>query len=363
MGRGRRGARRDLAKEPQRVLLRAGDVGFGVGKGGGADEGGGWPAGGAVGRSDFVQADGRNSAAGLFVQAGFPLAPYVASQSRIRSQEILGQPLKSDSWLSWAIKLWLSWPTKLTAVVQGLANAGRLNGAALGNIFWQVTSTEHILSVAKEVRPKKRAVPDTCVIVAITVAMEAKHRFMYGLPWTAAEPEHLLERCRKSGIWTPENGASITGVLAKVRSLHGVPIVTANADLNGDPARCPRLPLTSWQKHEATGLCPELVAELLDRGPCVARIYPSHYDSGEEVVFHAVVCFGYRRHAVHCFGHRLCRDQMQVLVLDNDDETGPWRWIHLARIDTIYTLEVGRLDREIVHLQVHAASPQGRARV
>ncbi|KAL6589839.1 hypothetical protein ACP70R_050198 [Stipagrostis hirtigluma subsp. patula] len=279
----------------------------------------------------------------------------VASKYRIRCG--------SQSWLSWATKSWLSWATKLAAVVQGLANAGRLNGAALGNIFWQVTSTEHTFSVAKEVQPKKRPEPDTCVIVAITVAMEAKHRFMYGLPWTAAEPEHLLERCRKGGIWTPENGASITGVLAKVRSLRGVPIVTENPDVNRDPARCPRLPLTSWQKHEATGLCPELVAELLDRGPCVARIYPSYYDSGEEVVFHAVVCFGYRRHAVDCFGYRLCHYQMQVHVLDNDDETGPWRWIHLARIHTIYTLDVGCLDSHTVHLQVKAASSQGRARV
>ncbi|KAL6606392.1 hypothetical protein ACP70R_042045 [Stipagrostis hirtigluma subsp. patula] len=175
---------------------------------------------------------------------------------------------------------------------------------------------------------------NTCAPVAVTVAVGAKHRFLYGFPWTPAEAEHLIMMCKNSGIWKPENGARITKVLGKVRDLGGVPVIDDNPDVNKNPELCPRLRLTSWKKHKCAELGPKQVATLLHRGPCVAKIY---HNRGDKVVFHAVVCFGYR-HAVDCFGYRLRHEQ--VFVLDNQEDNGPWHWINLERIHTIYTLKV-----------------------
>ncbi|KAL6589845.1 hypothetical protein ACP70R_050204 [Stipagrostis hirtigluma subsp. patula] len=290
----------------------------------------------------------------------------VASTPELERSVIFAiRPCGSNSASSWRTRLFfdlsraLRWP-----------NTFRLACSPLGQPIGP--ATEQISWVANVVRPMKQREPDTCALVACTVAVEAKHRFAYGFPWTAAEPEHLLRVCERNGIWRRGKGAPIEKVLNKIRHLSGVPIITNNPASNSDPALCPRLPLSSWDVHKLDdgSSDADCVAELLHGGPCVGRLWACpwyrHFDAsrdggawvyrgcgrsqddrreslrlyGEMVGFHAVVCFGYRR----------CGDQMHVLVLDNHAPTGPWRWVDIDELDELYTLNVGCLDPEALRL-------------
>ncbi|KAL6589840.1 hypothetical protein ACP70R_050199 [Stipagrostis hirtigluma subsp. patula] len=248
-------------------------------------------------------------------------------------------------------------------------NTFRLDWTALGQPIGPVTE-QRISWVANVVRPMKQPKQDTCALVACTVAVEAMHRLVYGegraFRWKAAVPEHLLGACKRNNIWRPGTGAPVEEVLDKIRQLSGVPVVTNNPATKSNPAMRPRLPLPlgSWEVHRLGDDDLRSVAELLRRGPCVATLWTCPWYQrfnasldggawvyrgcgrsqafrdecerlyGEQVGFHAVVCFGYR----------LCGDQMHVLVLDNHDDTGPWRWVDVKELHALYTFDFGCLD-------------------
>lgn len=175
-------------------------------------------------------------------------------------------------------------------------------------------------------------------------------------------------------------GAHISDVLDQIRKLGGV--VTTNASA---PAPWV-LPLRDWDKHGGgDGFGGELrltiqrVAQLLDRGPCVGTVWAHPWfwlcdASSPDTDF---VCRGCRvskdfrllsemlygdavaKHAVVCYAYRICGspdreaakadkeadDEMHVLVMDNQDATGPSRWVdHEELLDMMYPLVVDRLE-------------------
>ncbi|KAL6606397.1 hypothetical protein ACP70R_042050 [Stipagrostis hirtigluma subsp. patula] len=258
--------------------------------------------------------------------------------------------------------------TRLTFNVErkarGWSNTFRLDCSELGRPIGRVTrarSWEACLG-----RPIKQREKDACVIYACTVGVEARHRFKYAkdhgdgehFPWNAAEPERLLEVCRKEGIWMPGRGANVGRVLDMIKYRGGVPVANPAA---GSPLDV--LQLSSWEEHSwdgGPGLSPQRVAELLDGGPCVGRLwtcpwygyFDASLDDGAWVYRGCGRSEAARQeskrlyraaavsHAVVCFGYRFCGDQMHVLVLDNHQDTGPRRWVDVEEMDALYTLNV-----------------------
>ncbi|KAL6606399.1 hypothetical protein ACP70R_042052 [Stipagrostis hirtigluma subsp. patula] len=286
--------------------------------------------------------------------AGGDIIPWTPESDASRAA-ILGGGHSGSSWLTrpiFDLERGLKWP-----------NTFKLNCSALGQPIGPVTrckSWEAYLG-----RPMKQRKKDTCALVACTVAVDAMHRCKYAkdngtdkqFPWTVAEPDRLFEVCKNEGIWTRGNGASVRAVLDKIKHRGGVHIA------NPQEPELGVLPLSSWKDHwgdAVSGLSSRCVAELLDGGPCVGRLWTCPWYS----YFNASLDDGawvyrgcgrsqadrdeseslYRdtgSHAVVCFGYRLCGDgQMHVLVLDNQEEGGPWRWIDVEEILTIYTLDV-----------------------
>ncbi|KAL6658804.1 hypothetical protein ACP70R_002844 [Stipagrostis hirtigluma subsp. patula] len=245
-------------------------------------------------------------------------------------------------------------------------NTFRLDCTALGQPIGPVTrqnSWEAYLG-----RPMEQTVPGTCALVACTVCVEAVHRLEHTkhhhgegtFPCKARAPYKLLIACLRDRTWTPGEGAYVGAVLDKMQQLGGAPATTTAAT----PAAPCLLPLRSWQKHSGAGLTPKRVAELIDiHGPCVGVLWVCpwyhHFDAGrdDELVYRGCGRSVYDRlrskalygdragsHAVVCFAYRFCGEQMHVLVLDNHGPTGPRRWVDVEELDTIYTLNVERLD-------------------
>ncbi|PUZ71948.1 hypothetical protein GQ55_2G354600 [Panicum hallii var. hallii] len=201
--------------------------------------------------------------------------------------------------------------------------------------------------------------------MASTMAIEGKHRQVYESfhgPGTfpdnckAAEgwEDKLLEACKRQGIWKEgeEEGAVMGDVLKKTMDLGGVRTTsTLGQGLLG---------LRESEKHSGDGLTPERVAELLDQGPCIGRLWICpryfHFDAAKnnDRVYRG--CgrdkgarakskrrYGNRQngsHVVVCFQYRFCGEQMHVLVLDNHEEDGPERWIDAEELDALFTLKV-----------------------
>jgi hypothetical protein len=210
---------------------------------------------------------------------------------------------------------------------------------------------------------------DTCAIVACIVGVEGMCRKEYEeshgkgtfpVAWKTAErwPRILLGQCEAVGIWKKGKGACVAQVLDEIQELRGVGI---NSD------EVPVMPLRDWEEH-SDGLTPERVAALLDRGPCIGRLWVCPWYScfnaanndgwvyrgcgrdeaardecrrlypKEEAVMgsHAVVCSGYR----FCETGNGDEQAMHVLVLDNHRDDGPQRWIDVEELDALFTLTV-----------------------
>lgn len=172
--------------------------------------------------------------------------------------------------------------------------------------------------------------------------------------WKAAKdwPGQLRRACERKGIWKSESGggASVGDVLTKIQELGGVRTTLAEG----------LMPLREWEEHsDSLTLTPELVAALVDQGPCVGRLWTCPWYS----CFKATNNWVYRgcgrdqglrdeckrlydgqvmgSHAVLCLEYRiLANGEMHVLVSDNHDDNGPERWIHVEEFDAIFTLKV-----------------------
>jgi len=184
----------------------------------------------------------------------------------------------------------------------------------------------------------------------------------------AAALVRLFVKCVIDDTWVWGWGANVGKVLNKIQELGGLPAVNA-------PTLAERvLPLRSWQEHwwghdGGHGLSPERVAQLLWKGPCIGslwvvgpwygpvdaeqdegRVYTSHgcgrsedirllsedLFPGDQVGWHAVVCYGYRVRG----------GRMHVLVLDNHTTWGPRRWVHVEEFDRMYALRAPTSGRE-----------------
>lgn len=206
--------------------------------------------------------------------------------------------------------------------------------------------------------------------MASTMAIEGKHKQVYESfhgagkfpdDWKAAEGwyDKLLNACKREGSWKEgeEEGAVMDDVLKKTKNLGGVLTTISTLDLEQEGLL---LELRKWEKHSGDGLTPERVAELLDQGPCIGRLWICpryfHFDAAKnnDQVYRG--CgrdkgdrakskrrYGNRQngsHVVVCFQYRFCGEQMHVLVLDNHEEDGPERWIHAEELDALFTLKV-----------------------
>ncbi|KAL6861671.1 hypothetical protein ACP4OV_017371 [Aristida adscensionis] len=257
---------------------------------------------------------------------------------------------------------WREWPAGMANVVYRF-NVESFLQPQLGNL----TRTRSWVSYLG--CPMEQKVPDTCSLVSCTVCVEALHRFKYEtaadaagrkFPCRAAAPRRLRRVCRREGIWRPRTGAPVSGVLAKIVELGGVP--TTNAPT---PSRR-MLPLRSWKEHHwnaGAGLSAGRIAALLDRhGPCVGLVWlcPWYYlfdaaenpervyrGCGRDAGFMEHSKLHFRRfagaHAVVCYAYRFTEnpEEMHVLVLDNHTPAGPSRWVDSEEIHELYTLSVG----------------------
>ncbi|RLN13084.1 hypothetical protein C2845_PM09G00350 [Panicum miliaceum] len=232
--------------------------------------------------------------------------------------------------------------------------------------------------------PMVQTIPNTCTLVACSVCVEAMHRLKYEtwhgagtFPCRAAAPRQLRRACCRDGIWTPKDGADVDAVLKKLQELGGVR--TTNA-----PGPAPFvLPLRSWQGHHEPTL--ECVARLLDRGPCIGSVWVCPwwwlFDSSfsddlvyrgcgrsrgaraasvllygpDAVAYHAVVCYKYRRVCVkeedmkegEDRGEAEAKEEMHVLVMDNNTATGPSLWIEYEEILSLHSVDVERMEPPI----------------
>jgi hypothetical protein len=120
------------------------------------------------------------------------------------------------------------------------------------------------------------------------------------------------------------------------------------------------LGLRKWEKHSVDdGFTQERVAELLDQGPCIGRLWVCpwyfHFDAAKNNWVYrgcgrdegdraeSKRLYGNHQngsHVVVCFQYRLCGEQMHVLVLDNHGKDGPERWIDFEELDALFTLKV-----------------------
>uniref|UniRef100_A0A0E0AJW4 Uncharacterized protein n=1 Tax=Oryza glumipatula TaxID=40148 RepID=A0A0E0AJW4_9ORYZ len=214
----------------------------------------------------------------------------------------------------------------------------------------------------------KQPMSDTCAIVACTVALEGMHRKVYEesngvgtfpAAWQAAGSwnEQLRLACERKGVWKAREGANVGDVLIKIQELAGV--VTSVPGL--------LMPLLRWEKH-SSGLTRERVAELIDLGPCIGRLWVCpwyhHFNADNGWVYRGCGRDKHARdeckelyedkvmgsHAVVCLAYRFWEEgeEMHVLVLDNHDDDGPQRWIDVEELDAIFTLSVECLTNEDV---------------
>uniref|UniRef100_A0A0E0Q8H4 Uncharacterized protein n=1 Tax=Oryza rufipogon TaxID=4529 RepID=A0A0E0Q8H4_ORYRU len=197
----------------------------------------------------------------------------------------------------------------------------------------------------------KQPMSDTCAIVACTVALEGMHRKVYEesngvgtfpAAWQAAGSwnEQLRLACERKGVWKAREGANVGDVLIKIQELAGV--VTSVPGL--------LMPLLRWEKHSSE-LTRERVAELIDLGPCIGRLWvcpwqgvKNRRDECKELYEDKVM----GSHAVVCLAYRFWEEgeEMHVLVLDNHDDDGPQRWVDVEELDAIFTLSVECLTNE-----------------
>lgn len=212
---------------------------------------------------------------------------------------------------------------------------------------------------------------DSCAPVALTVCLKAVHRMVYEsihgpgtFPFRAAAPEELLRRCSKERyrngdkrkmqkVWD-KGCKDIEKMMDVLVKMGGAPTTQGK-----------RLPLKGWEAyyHSNGSLTPELAARLIySRGPCVGVIFCTEEyedidasskdkninkvyrgcprwmrrtlvgldDDGDQVGYHAVVCYAYRRR----------HNELQILILDNYSEDGPSRWISFREFDELFVLEV-----------------------
>lgn len=131
--------------------------------------------------------------------------------------------------------------------------------------------------------------------------------------------------------------------------------------------------LGMYKKHSADSgdeLTKERVAELLDQGPCVGRLFAcpwySCFDAtkndnwvyrgcGRDKVTREDCKSRYPHeimgsHAVVCFAYRKCENgELHVCVLDNHTDSGPERWVDVEELDALYTLKVDCLCGSVKH--------------
>ncbi|RLN12358.1 hypothetical protein C2845_PM09G04130 [Panicum miliaceum] len=225
-------------------------------------------------------------------------------------------------------------------------------------------------------RKQQLPVPGTCALVAVTKCLEAQHRKEFeavhgakSFPCRAAAPRKLRQVCFRELIWNPSTGkrertwdpkvgARYLGrVLRKMIQLGGA------RTTNAPPPAPFLLPLADWEGYHRDdhGLTPEVAKQLLHRrGPCVGTLFAtedfyrmdaslfSHRaavafrgcprEKREEVrgsdpdaAMHAVVCYAYRHNK---------QGKLLVLVLDNQQATGPSKWVHFDEFDSFYVLYV-----------------------
>lgn len=169
--------------------------------------------------------------------------------------------------------------------------------------------------------------------MASTMAMEGKHRMVYESfhgagtfpdDCKAAEgwADTLLTKCKSQGMWKAGEGAVMGDVLKKIHDLGGV-------RTSGGTLGQGLLGLSKWEKHSGgDALTLERVAELLDQGPCIGRLWicPWYFrfnaaennwvyrgcGRDEDARAESKMFYGNWRngsHVVVCFAYRICNEQ------------------------------------------------------
>lgn len=204
--------------------------------------------------------------------------------------------------------------------------------------------------------------------MACTMAVEGMHCKVYETfhgsntfpdDWKAAKDWNgqLLRTCKDEKIWAEGEGSVVGDVLTMIqKKLRGV----RTASGKGQQLV---MALDRYKKHSGDELTPERVADLLDQGPCVGRLWAAPwYSCFDATKKDNWVYRGCGRdkatrdhckskypdekdimgsHAVVCFAYRVCQNgEMHVRVLDNHTDGGPERWVDVEELDALYSLKV-----------------------
>ncbi|OQU78840.1 uncharacterized protein LOC8082755 isoform X2 [Sorghum bicolor] len=186
--------------------------------------------------------------------------------------------------------------------------------------------------------------PDkSCVISASVMCMSAQYRRFnkkydgansWSLEVTAEAVQSLKKMCKKTKVWDPSRGArSVEGVLNVICSQKkGIPTVHDRISLK-------------LKSYESFGqLSPRKIASMLrNKGPVIGVLYAGD----EESYLSSTVYRGNRsalgeRHAVVCTGCREVNGELCLVIMDNLEREGPFRFVlheafeefHILTVDT-----------------------------
>ncbi|KAG0520303.1 hypothetical protein BDA96_08G062600 [Sorghum bicolor] len=185
--------------------------------------------------------------------------------------------------------------------------------------------------------------PDkSCVISAAVMCMAAQYRRFnkkydgansWSLEVTAEAVQSLKKMCYERRVWNPRDGAtSVEGVLDVIRSLEeGIPTVHDRISLK-------------LKSYESFGqLSPKIITSMLrQKGTMIGALY-----AGEESYLSSTVYRGNRfalgdRHAVVCTGCRKVNGELCLVIMDNLEREGPFRFVLHEAFEQFHVLTGGR---------------------
>ena len=180
----------------------------------------------------------------------------------------------------------------------------------------------------------------SCVISAAVMCMEAQYRRLnenyHGanscvLKVTAEAVQSLKNKCKKGRAWKPNVGApTVAGVLEVIRSWEqGLSTVLDNTSLR----------LKHYVTFKAGELSPSEVTSLLHKmGPVVGVLYTDG-EYFRSAVFRGDKAFP-ANHAVTCTGYRYVDGELFIIIMDNVERGGPFRFVLYEAFAEFHVLTV-----------------------
>jgi len=154
---------------------------------------------------------------------------------------------------------------------------------------------------------------NSCVLKATTEAVESLKEYL----------------CEKGGAWKPNDGA-LTDVLEVIRSWEqGLSTVLDNTSLR----------LKHYVTFKAGELSPSEVTSLLHKmGPVVGVLYTDG-EYFRSAVFRGDKAFP-ANHAVTCTGYRYVDGELFIIIMDNVERGGPFRFVLYEAFAEFHVLTV-----------------------